>query len=171
MRKVILLLSLLVSISVSAQKESKTQNLFVRVFGMDGKKIGKGHIYSINDSILVLSRNEKATDLYLKDIGKIKTKRSGGHNVLIGAASGAVLGSILGLVNPPTDSSPGTFTWAGGSSGDEFTSGLTAGLLSGTIIGGISALFKNSQTFIIQANPDYWNVFVEEVKPFAKSKS
>ena len=30
------------------------------------------------------------------NIGKIKTKRSGGHNVAIGAASGAVIGVIVG---------------------------------------------------------------------------
>lgn len=164
MKKVILLLTLLICINLSAQVTTKTQTLFVRVFDIEGKKIGKGRIYATNDSILVLNKNEKLKELYVKEIGKIKTKRSGGHNVLVGATSGVVAGAILGSLNPPTDSSGGTFTWAGGSSGEEFASGLTIGIISGTIIGGISAVFKNPNTYTIDANPEKWKVFVEAVK-------
>jgi len=164
MKKVILLLTLLISINISAQQENKTQNLFVRVLDIDGNKIGKGHIYSINDSLLILSKNKKLKELYLKEIGKIKTKRSRGSNVLVGATSGILVGAILGSVNSPTDSSGGTFTWAGSSSGEELASGVTFGVLSGTILGGISGLFKNSKTFNIDANPEEWRFFVEAVK-------
>ena len=159
--KVILLLTLLICINLSAQETTKTQTLFVRVFDLDGKKIGKGHIYATNDSLLILNKNKKLKKLYVKEIGKIKTKRSGGQNVLVGAASGVVAGAILGSLNTPTDSSGGTFTWAGSSSGEEFSSGLTFGIISGTIIGGISAVFKNSKSYIINANPEKWKVFVE----------
>jgi len=163
MKKLILLLALLISINISAQQENVTKKLFVRVFNIDGKKIGKGHIYSINDSSLILSKNKKLKELNLKKINKIKTKRSGGHNVLVGATSGALVGVILGSVNPPTDSSGGTFTWAGGSSGDELSSGVTVGVISGTIIGSISGLFKNSKTFKIESNSENWNAFVDYV--------
>ncbi|GGK31159.1 hypothetical protein GCM10007962_26990 [Yeosuana aromativorans] len=169
MNKLILLLTLLISISISAQ-ENKTQNLFVRVFDMAGKKIGKGHIYSINDSLIILSKSKKLKELHLKDIGKIKTKHSGGNNILIGATTGVLVGAILGSVNPPTDSSGGTFTWAGGSSGDELASGVTVGVLSGTIIGSVSALFKNSKTFIIEGNKEKWHVFAESVNSLYKRK-
>ena len=50
MKKVALLLTLLISINLSAQETTKTKTLFVRVFDLDGKKIGKGHIYAMNDS-------------------------------------------------------------------------------------------------------------------------
>ena len=155
---------------MSSQQEIRTQNLFIRVFDLDGKKIGKGHIYSINDSLLILSKNKTLKELSMKEIGKIKTKRSGGHNVLLGATSGILVGAILGSINPPTDSSGGTFTWAGGSSGDEFASGLTVGVLTGTIIGGISGLFKNPKTFNIEANQEKWNVFVESVKDYVLNR-
>ena len=171
MKKVILLLTLLMSINISAQHANKTKTLFVRVFDLDGKKIGKGYIYAINDSVLILNKNKKLKELYVKEIGKIKTKRSGGHNVLIGATSGVVAGAILGSINPPTDSSGGTFTWAGGSSGEEFASGLIVGVISGTIIGGISALFKSPKTFIIDANAEKWDIFVKAVKHNTKNRN
>ena len=99
MKKVILLLTLLICINLSAQEATRTQTLFVRVFDLDGKKIGKGHIYATNDSLLVLKKNEKLKEIYVREIGKIKTKRSGGHNFLIGATSGVVAGAILGSIN------------------------------------------------------------------------
>ena len=171
MKNLILLLTLLISFSINAQVENKTHKLFVRVFNMDGKKIGKGHIHSINDSLLILSKNKKLTELHLKEIGKIKTKRSGGHNVVVGATSGVLVGVILGSLNPPTDSTGGTFTWAGSSSGEELANGVTVGVISGTILGGVSGLFKNSKTFIIEAKPEKWKVFVETVNLFSKSKN
>lgn len=164
MNKLILLLTLLLSINISAQEENKTQNLFVRVFNMDGKKIGKGHIHSINDSLLILSKSKKLKELHFKEIGKIKTKRSGGHNVLVGATSGILVGVILGSANPPTNSSGGTFTWAGGSSGEELVSGVTVGIISGTIVGGVSTLFKNSKKHTINGNPEKWKIFEEAIK-------
>ncbi len=66
MKKVILLLTLLICINLSAQVTTKTQTLFVRVFDIEGKKIGKGRIYATNDSILVLNKNEKLKELYVK---------------------------------------------------------------------------------------------------------
>ena len=129
-KKIILLFTLLICVKLSAQEINNTHTLFVRVFDLDGKKIGKGHIYSSNDSLVVLKLKDKRKEINLVEIGKIKTKRSGGHNILIGASSGVFVGSILGILNPPTDSTGGTFTWAGGSSGEEFTSGVSVGIIS-----------------------------------------
>ena len=156
---------------MASQQEIKSQKLFVRVFDLDGKKIGKGHMYSINDSLLILSRNKTLKEWYNNQIGKIKTKRSRGHNVLVGATSGVLVGAILGSINPPTGDEGGTFTWAGGSSGEEFASGLTVGVISGTIIGSVSGLFKNPKTFSIEADPEKWGVFVEAVKPYTKNRN
>ena len=164
MKKVILLLTLLICIKLSGQETIKAKNLFVRVFNLEGAKIGKGHIYTINDSILVIKKGKTLKEFHVTEIGKIKTKHSGGHNFLIGAASGVVTGTILGTINPPTETSGGTFTWAGGSAGDELVSGITTGLFLGTIAGGISAIFKNPKKFSINANSEKWSVFVEAVK-------
>ena len=164
MKKVILLLSLLCWINLLAQESTKNEAQFVRVFDLDGKKIGKGHIYTMTDSILVLKKKESSKKISMRGIGKIKTKHSGGHNFLVGAASGVLVGAILGAVNPPTEDQGGTFTWAGGSAGEELTSGIATGVFFGTIIGGISALFKNSKTYNIDGNSEKWKDFIEAVK-------
>lgn len=171
MKKVALMLTVLITINLSAQEITKTKKLFVRVFNLDGKKIGKGKIYTINDSLLVLKKNERLVELYLREIGKIKTKRSGGHDFLVGASTGAAAGAILGSVNPPSDSKGGTFTWAGGSSGDELASGISVGIISGAIVGGISALFKNSKKYSIDANMENWRTFIRAIESNSKNRN
>lgn len=171
MRKIILLLILLVSFNISAQQERKTKKLFVRVFDLNGKKIGKGYFYSANDSVLILNKNKIREELYLKEIGKIKTKRSGGHNILIGAGSGIVVGVIVGSANQPTEDSGGNFTWAGSSSGDELLVGMTLGAVSGTLVGALSNLFKNPKTFSIEANQEKWKVCVQAINQHTMIKN
>lgn len=160
----IMSLVFILSINLHAQKRTNAKNIFLRVYNLDGKKMSKGHVVFINDSILGLNKGGKQVKVNSVDIGSIKTKRSGGHNVIIGASSGILLGAILGSVNPPMDSSGGTFTWAGGSSGEEFTFGVTVGVISGTIIGGITSIFKNSETFIIDGDVKKWLLFKEMIE-------
>lgn len=158
-----MLLILIFSNTSTAQNEQSEIRVFLRIYNMEGKKINKGHFQFINDSILGIRRDKKTFQIHVRDIGQIKTKRSVGYNVLVGATSGLFAGAILGSLNAPTDSSGGTFTWAGGSSGDELASGLTVGILSGTIIGGITALFKNSTTYLIDGDPAKLKLFAETI--------
>lgn len=158
-KSIVVLFVLVFSLNLSAQNEQNDTRTFIRVFNIEGKKINKGHFQFINDSILGIRRDKKLFQIHIREIGKLKTKRSVGYNFLIGASSGSVAGIILGSINPPTDSSGGTFTWAGGSTGEELASGLTVGLISGTIVGGVSALFKNSTTFIIDGDINNLKLF------------
>jgi len=91
---------LILSINVCAQNEFENTNIFVRVYDLEGKKIGKGKILSISETSLQLYRKG---EFIVNGIGSIKTKHSGGNNRLIGAASGAVLlgtrGAVIGGKN------------------------------------------------------------------------
>jgi hypothetical protein len=171
MRHLLLTILIILSLNVSAQEAYVNSNIFVRVYDLQGKKIAKGKIFTISETQLQLriGSGQKFVKVPVNDIGHIKTKRSAGNNMLIGVASGAVFGAILGSTNPPTDSSGGTFTWAGGSSADEFTSGLAVGVISGTIVGSVSILFKNSKTYNIDGNSENWGRFLEALKLKVKS--
>lgn len=162
-KTIVMLFILACSLNVIGQNVSNESRIFIRVYNLEGKKVNKGQFQFINDSVLGIRQSGKLVELDIKEIGLIKTKRSPGHNVLVGGASGVVAGAILGSLNSPTDSSGGTFTWAGGSRGDELASGLTVGILSGTVIGGITALFKNSETFIIDGDINNLKAFAEMI--------
>jgi len=146
------------SSTVSAQKK-----MFVRVFDLSGKKVSRGHIVNITDSSLHLNVKKKGiVDLMATDIGKIKTKRSAGRNIGIGALAGIGAGAVIGEIS-------------GNGSSEDDISGLAtpAGILVGALfvgppigvaVGGITALFKNSKTFIVNGSMQNWKDFQSHAK-------
>ena len=134
-KSIVLLIVLIFSINMSAQNELKNK-VYFRVYNLDGMKINKGHIVFLSDSIINLQSNNKNYEINVRDIGFIKTKRSAGNNVLIGSASGAVLGAVLGASS--ADPNDWILPYTSGEGAVIF--GVLGGL-GGGAIGGITTLF------------------------------
>jgi hypothetical protein len=117
---------------------------FARVFDEKGMKIAKGKVVSVTESLLQLRRNGQVIDLPVSDIFSIKTKRSAGNNIAIGAGVGAVTMAILGIVSADEDAYIFAYNETEGAA-----SGLLLGAPMGAAVGGITALFKGSRTFDI----------------------
>ena len=152
-----LCLTLLVSSSLYSQEITGTKKLFVRVYNLEGKKIGKGHIVSLTDSLIQLKRGVKSVQFNFKDIGIIKTKRSAGHNILIGAAIGATTFAVLGAASADPDAWIFGYTAAEGAA-----AGALGGALGGAALGGASVALKKSLTYPIDGNIDKWKIFKED---------
>lgn len=89
MKKIIFIIfiSIFISYKIFAQKSE-----FVRVFNTKGQIINKGHISNITDtSVVIQTKQNKALDIPLSQIGSIRTKRAG-HNTLLGVVSVASIG-------------------------------------------------------------------------------
>lgn len=157
-KTILLLLVLALSTNSYAQNEIKKSGMFVRIYNLDGKKFNKGYVVSVGDTVLGLKRKGKYTEINVREMGSIKTKRSGGHNVLIGAVAGATTGVILGISTADPDSFLG-YSASEGASGF----GL-AGALGGAAIGGISIAFKNSETFVINGDLESWSLFQKRMQ-------
>lgn len=141
------------STSIYSQNETKTHNVFVRVYNLQGNTISKGPIAFINDSVIGLKNNSTRPNINMKDIGFIKTKRSAGNNVLIGVAAGALIGGVLGASSAdPND-------WFGYTSGEGAVLFGGLGALGGGAIGGLTSLGKNSETYIIIGSEVNWKSF------------
>jgi hypothetical protein len=143
----------LISCSVLYAQETKSKAApFVRVYDQDGKKISKGRIASVTDTSLITGPREKPVTIKVSRIGLIKTKRSAGHNIFLGATIGAGTGAILGLAT-------GDDGW--------FSQGETTGMagvlfgIMGTGVGAISATFKKSDTYHIDGESIKWKAFRE----------
>ncbi|WP_298237848.1 hypothetical protein [uncultured Algibacter sp.] len=137
---------LCVSLMYSQNKVSNNPP-FVRVYNIEGKKIAKGKIVFLSDSTLGLKKSNKLKEVPVKQIGKIKTKHSGGHNVLMGSLFGASFGAILGVSTADPDA------LLGYTAGEGALALGALGAVGGAAIGGMTAGFKESETFII--NGDY----------------
>lgn len=153
-KPVMLLLVLVLSTNIYAQKETVEKGMFVRVFNLDGKKINKGHVAFVVDTLLGLKKNGNDVEINVKEIGIIKTRRSAGHNILVGSAIGTTTGAILGVASADPDAWIFGYTAAEGATGF----GL-AGALGGAAIGGISIAFKNSKTIIINGDLAKFKIF------------
>lgn len=130
MKNIFFLLTLILTITVCAQNNSfEDANVFVRVYDLQGNKIGKGDIVSISDTTLQLIKRHNTTDIPVSDIGFVKTKYSGGNNILIGAISGTGIGFFSG---DPTI--------------------IAAGAGAGAVVGALTILFKKSESFQIDGD-------------------
>ena len=94
-----LLGSLLFFVTATGQQVPEIEPLFLRVYNEEGVKISKGKLLAINEKGLVLQRGKKTDTILTTDIASIKTKRSSGHAVGIGAAFGMVAGVATGASN------------------------------------------------------------------------
>ncbi len=152
MKTLIFTISLFCCFSICGQdNESK----FLRVFDLEGKKIAKGKVHSISDTVLTLKLRQIFREVEVKNIGTIKTKRSVGNSVGIGAIGGASLGILIGAV-----------------ASDEYdflsSTAQTAGLgIFGTILGavggGVTGLSKKSITYPINGDILKWQEFTKAI--------
>ena len=134
---------------VCAQK-----TIFVRVYDLNGKKINKGHVFATTDTSMQLkAKGGDTINLSINGIGTIKSKRSAGHNLLIGSLAGAGAVAILGAASADPEE------FLGYTAGEGAAGGALLGLPAGAAIGGITVLFKKSKTFIINGNMEKWKAF------------
>lgn len=158
MKNLIFAITLILGINVCAQNGFENTNLFVRVYDLQGNKIGKGKILSISETSLQLNRKGESVKIPVSSIGSIKTKRSAGNNVLIGAVTGATTMAILGAATAEPDAWIFGYTAAEGA-----TAGALGGALVGAAIGGITILFKNSKSYEINGDKAKWKAFKEMI--------
>ncbi|WP_157831524.1 hypothetical protein [Confluentibacter flavum] len=144
-----------------AQKEIIKSSMFVRVYNLDGKKINKGHVTFVGDTILGLKRHGNIIQINVREIGTIKTKRSAGHNLLIGTTAGAAAGAILGVVT--VNATNDLFgNWFYHTESDGLVGGAMFGAVAGACNGGITAFLKHSNTYIINGDLEKWQVLKDD---------
>ncbi|MCZ4318645.1 hypothetical protein O4H26_06560 [Aequorivita viscosa] len=146
MKYIIFITVLFFSYSVIAQEEVYS-NTFVRIYNLDGKKINKGRIKTISKTSIELYLKEETIEIPLHKIGKIKTRRSGGNNIAKGAIIGGGSLALVGLLSGDDDKGIIYF-----SASDKSMMGLIGGGFIGGMVGGITAIFKKADTYIIDAN-------------------
>ena len=158
MKNVILAIAFLLSIGAYTQNRPETPGVFVRVFDMQGKKIGKGKVLAITEDTLHLNRKREAVDIPVERIGSIKTKHSAGNNIAIGAAVGASTMAVIGAASADPDA------WIlGYTAGEGAAGGAILGGAAGAALGGITILFKRSRKYEINGDKEKLEAFKKAV--------
>jgi len=141
---------IILCVNITAQDLPKKSKIFVRVYNNQGDKIAKGKILEITEDALTLKKWSKSITIPLKEISYIKTKRTKGHNLLIGGVTGALI---------PTMAYAGTDSGGWGTVAIVLLSPIT-GIL-GTGIGYLTTVFKKSIHYFIQGDALKWQGFKE----------
>lgn len=166
-KNTVLLISLIFFVNSYSQNKVISHGMYVRAYNLEGIKIGKGKLFAFSDTLLILKQNSKLINLDPMKIGKIKTKHSTGHNILIGSLVGGATGAIVGAAssNQQTKTRDGGWLFGeyeyttGTSSGTGAAIGGTIGILGGAITGLSISAFKNSNTFVINGDEANWKAF------------
>ena len=150
MKYLLFAIALFLCVNITAQELPKKSKIFVRVYNNEGQKIAKGKILNITDNALILKKGSSSITVLSNEIMYIKTKRTNGHNMLIGGLAGA--GFVLYGIAQPGDGG-----W------DTIAAVLLTPIFSaiGSGIGYITTIFKNSQHYSIQGDPIKWQGFKE----------
>tara|TARA_R110001592_G_scaffold68729_9_gene210782 strand:+ start:129 stop:593 length:465 start_codon:yes stop_codon:yes gene_type:complete len=148
MKYLLFTIALFLCVHITAQKLPKKSKIFVRVYNNEGEKIAKGKILNITDDALILKKGSSSITVATADIMYIKTKRTNGHNMLIGGLAGG-----------------GYALYGASQSGDW---GVVAAVILTPIftaigggIGYLTTIFKNSVHYSIQGDPIKWQGFKE----------
>mgnify|MGYP000038245274 CR=1 FL=1 len=151
MKYIIFFFFLLISSTIFGQNNTFIKPQFLRVYNLEGKKINKGYIISINDSALVLNKNYKTQVIPFTEIGSIKTKRSYGNNVAISIPTSAALAAFVTYSTVEDDPFLGR----------AFVTSMSGvlGALGGFLIGTIIQSTKNIDKYPIHANKEQWDAF------------
>lgn len=128
------------------------ESVFVRIYDAEGNKLGKGKIQSFSIDSLTLKDKKHQQSFSIKNIDYLKTKRAPGHNILIGTLSGAAGGILVGALSG--DEEFYGYSAAEGAAGFGF-----AYAVIGAGIGGFTAIFKKSKTFMIEGESEKWEIF------------
>ena len=112
------------------------KRVFLRLYSPAGNKFQKGYFAGTTDSSLFLYRDSSKTEIPVSDIGFIKTRRSLGHHLLVGALVVAVPSGIIGLASgEPRQTTSGNIS-LGSILHDAFTLTPGEGLEVSLVVGG-----------------------------------
>lgn len=161
MKNLLLILAFLLVAATYGQQKIKIKGEFVRVYNLHRKKIGKGNILVLSDSVLQLKGNKGVQSFLIAEIGFIQTKKAPGNNVLIGAISGATVLAIVGGASADSSDSLLSYT-----TGEGAAVGAVLGVVSGAVLGTLSLIFKKSKVYPIKKDLSNWKTFKEDLGHF-----
>lgn len=158
MKNLFFAIVILSCVTIYAQEDTTKNPLFVRVYNLEGDKMNKGEVITVNDTILQLRGKKGAVSIDVRTIGLIRTNRSEGNNVLLGSLVGFTIGAIIGVASADPDA------WFGYTASEGGTGGGLVGAVIGTAIGAATIPFKNSKSYIINGDVSKWKVFEEMIR-------
>ena len=156
MRSYFFLVFWLIGFSVLAQNTVLPTGPFIRIYNAEGKKIGKGRVITVSDSVLTFGSDYRGSSLPIQNIHTIKTKHSKGHLPLVLGISGFVAGATIAGINYNEDAI--LF-----GRGFEMIGTGFIGALGTSSIGAIISGARKEEVFIVDGDIEKVNKMISEL--------
>ncbi len=136
----------------------EAQKRFIRLYDEQGQMIAKGDFTATTDTSIIIQSHKTQLEIPVRQIGTIKTKRTFGHAIAIGATIGVVSGALLGLATGQANEDVyGGFGYET-SAGNDVAAGALVGVVVGAAVGTIISVTQNRSTITINGNTADWQM-------------
>jgi hypothetical protein len=122
----------------------------------------KGYFVRTGDSALVLVKGKDSIQLNYRNIQSVKTGKSTGHDIFLGAVIGASAGTVIGLAGYQKPE-PNTVYFFDYGPGFDATLGLLTGATLGAVVGGVYAVLKHRERFEVKGLYENWMALKEKL--------
>ncbi len=156
-------LMLLLTITVVAQTK-----MYMRLYPMNFTKADRGFYAGHTNDAVILSTKSGPDTVSFSKISKIKTKRTVGHGIFIGAVTGFIAGGITGLIAHKDPSPSDTNCYLCGAfdnlfyttAAEDALGGAVLGAAAGTLVATVVGVTKKKETLLISGEDGNWQKVV-----------
>lgn len=141
-------------LSVFFISDLQAKGTFIRIFNKEGRKIARGNLISTTDTSVIIQQHKKQVEILITSVGFIKTQRTFGHAIALGATIGALAGALIGLA-AGGDSGNAQFTEFD-SEGTGLASGVIVGATGGIVLGAAISSLQKRKMIVINGSVDEW---------------
>lgn len=160
------LLIIFIAFQAISQESHIAKAPFLRIYDSQENKIQKGRIISVTEDFeeLKILNGSDTVNLQTHDISFIRTKRSSGHLILIGGATGFAAGYTIGAITY----APSPDAWLDFGYGfNTMVPALFFGL-GGVAAGSIATGFKEPRMYVIDGRSERLKEFLFELSQVKK---
>ncbi|CAN5775395.1 hypothetical protein BH11BAC3_BH11BAC3_35850 [soil metagenome] len=159
--KLLLLNTLMFLLSITVVAQAK---MYMRLYPMNFAKADKGFYAGHTNDAVILSTKSGADTVLFSKISKIKTKRTVGHGIFIGALTGFFAGGITGLIahKEPAPTDPNCYLCGAfdnlfyTTAAEDAAVGAILGGAAGTLVATIAGVTKKKETLLISGEDENW---------------
>ncbi|MEO6232945.1 MAG: hypothetical protein ABJB11_00120 [Ferruginibacter sp.] len=152
-------LMFLLSMTVAAQTK-----MYMRLYPMNFAKADRGFYAGHTNNAVILSTKSGPDTVLFSKISKIKTKRTVGHGIFIGALTGFFAGGVTGLIahKDPAPTDPNCYLCGAfanlyyTTAAEDALAGSILGAAAGTLVATVVGVTKKKETLLISGEEGNW---------------
>jgi hypothetical protein len=165
-RTISLLVLLLYSFTLPLQAKTK----FVRVFNREGHLIVRGDLVATTDTSVIIQEHKKQVEVPVSKIGFIKTARTFGGPVALGAGVGFFIGTIAGAAAGGGGGSSNTDVFYEFDESVSVAAGMALGTAGGAVIGTIISAAQKRLRIEVNGDVNAWQQKRQLLNPLIPEK-